>query len=110
MKNKKLFEIFNGKHCIVTGGAGFIGSNLAYFLLEIGANIIVIDNFSTGRKENLDSHLSKNLLIINADLSEADKTQKYFEGIDYIYHLTAATEFFLWFHPFCRHNLKFGFH
>ena len=39
--------------CIITGGAGFIGSNLAGKLVELGHKVIVIDNLSTGRKQNL---------------------------------------------------------
>ena len=50
--DKRITEKFNDKKCLITGGAGFIGSNLAIFLSEIGAKVTVIDNFSTGRKEN----------------------------------------------------------
>ena len=45
--------------CIITGGAGFIGSNLADKLVELGHKVIVIDNLSTGRKKNLKKIIKK---------------------------------------------------
>ena len=48
-----LKEKFNGKNCIVTGGAGFIGSSLVEALISNGANVKIIDNFSVG-KQNVD--------------------------------------------------------
>ncbi|MFL2939826.1 MAG: NAD-dependent epimerase/dehydratase family protein [Candidatus Poseidoniales archaeon] len=44
---------FKDKNCLVTGGAGFIGSNLSRFLARNGANVTVLDDFSTGRRENV---------------------------------------------------------
>ena len=44
------------KNVLVTGGAGFIGSNLVYKLLEFGANVIVVDNLITGKLENLNTN------------------------------------------------------
>ena len=45
--------------CIITGGAGFIGSNLADKLVELGHKVIVIDNLSTGRKQNLKNEIKR---------------------------------------------------
>ena len=53
---------------IVTGGAGFIGSHLSETLLKQGHEVIIIDNFSTGRKENVAS-FGKNIKIIECDIS-----------------------------------------
>ena len=50
-KNLKFEE---GSIFLITGGAGFIGSNLAEALLEMGYKVIVLDNFSTGKRENID--------------------------------------------------------
>ena len=43
---------FSGKNCLATGGAGFIGSNLSRYQPKIGAKVLVIDDFSTGKKDN----------------------------------------------------------
>ena len=66
---------------IVTGGAGFIGSHLVEFLLKKKYKIIVIDNLSTGRKENI-KHFSKKITFINADLSKKGKWINYFKNIE----------------------------
>jgi UDP-glucose 4-epimerase len=78
-------------HSIVTGGAGFIGSHLTEQLLLEGHCVTVIDNFSTGRKENL-AHLvgNKRLEIVNANINDnASKIEKYFKNIDWVFHLAA---------------------
>lgn len=72
---------------LVTGGAGFIGSHLVEKLLEKENNIIVIDNFSMGKMENLPEH--NNLSVITADILGGIGT--FFEDIDVVYHLAALT-------------------
>ena len=68
-----------GKKAIVTGGAGFIGSHLVDRLLKDGHSVVVIDNFSSGRKDNLAQHKSnKKLKIVKADVSDFEKIQKYY--------------------------------
>ena len=54
---------------IVTGGAGFIGSNLVDRLVKEGHKIIVLDNFVSGKRSNLSHHLKKDVEIINLDIS-----------------------------------------
>jgi UDP-glucose 4-epimerase len=79
--------------CIVTGGAGFIGSHLVDKLLSVGSEVLVIDNFSTGRHENLAHHKTNNkLLIIEADISNLDKIKSSFKGIDFLFHLSALAD------------------
>ena len=51
---------------LITGGAGFIGSHLVEFLLEAGHQVTVVDNFSTGRRENLPAH--SNLALVEGDI------------------------------------------
>lgn len=74
------------KRVVVTGGAGFIGSNLVGLLLEKGYYVKVIDNFSVGKRENLpDKH--KNLTILSDDIRDRKKMQKLFKGCDLVFHL-----------------------
>jgi len=79
---------------VVTGGAGFIGSHLTELLLEKGHSVLVLDNFISGRPENL-AHLKNNpnLKLVQLDVSKFDdKIKKYFEGIDWVFHLAALAD------------------
>lgn len=73
---------------LVTGGAGFIGSNLARKLIDNGDEVVVFDNFLTGKKENLADILPKIRLIVG-DLREPDQLKKALTGVEYIYHQAA---------------------
>jgi UDP-glucose 4-epimerase len=70
---------------IVTGGAGFIGSNLIDALIEKGHEVLVIDNLSTGKKENLNPKAK----FFEVDLRELDKIKPIFEGVDFVFHEAA---------------------
>ena len=70
---------------LVTGGAGFIGSNLVDQLVSNGHKVIVLDNFSTGKQSNLSHHSKKNVKIIKIDISENKKLKKYFRGVSYVF-------------------------
>lgn len=79
---------------IVTGGCGFIGSHLVDFLLEKEFEVIVLDNFSSGRIENL-AHQKDNkfLSIIEVDLShDNNNMQQYFDDVDYVFHLASLAD------------------
>ena len=77
---------------IVTGGAGFIGSNLVDRLINEGHKVIVLDNFISGNKKNLSHHSKKNLEIINIDISNNKNLDKYFKGASYVFHLAGLAE------------------
>lgn len=81
------------KRSVITGGAGFIGSHLAELLLKNGHNVLVIDNFSTGRKSNLD-FLSDNpgLTIVEADVNDINKIKPLVKEADYVFHLAALAD------------------
>lgn len=78
---------------IVTGGCGFIGSHLVDRLLKDGHQVTVIDNFSTGRPQNLE-HQKKHprLQIIEANIIDKDKITPYFRGVDWVFHLAALAD------------------
>ena len=77
---------------IITGGAGFIGSNLTDHLVRIGHKVVVLDNFVSGKKSNLSHHKKKNVKIIKIDISKSKNLDKYFKGADYVFHLAALAE------------------
>jgi UDP-glucose 4-epimerase len=76
---------------LVTGGAGFIGSNLVDKLIKVGHKVIVLDNFCTGRRSNLSQHNKKFLKIINVDITSA-KVEKYFRKVDFVFHLAGLAD------------------
>ncbi|MFH2002029.1 MAG: SDR family oxidoreductase [Planctomycetota bacterium] len=72
---------------LITGGAGFIGSNIAEALLERGDETVVFDNFSTGRRSNLVG--LDGLDVIEGDLKNFEEIREAVEGVDYIFHEAA---------------------
>jgi UDP-glucose 4-epimerase len=80
-------------NCIVTGGAGFIGSHLVEHLLGDGHEVTVLDNFSTGRPETLD-HVRSNpkLSIHKVDIAELERILPHFEGTDWVFHIAALAD------------------
>ena len=78
---------------LVTGGAGFIGSHLVEHLLDKGHEVVVIDNFSTGRRSNIE-HLarSKQLKIVEADISNFENIKKYFQQVDWVFHIAGLAD------------------
>lgn len=73
---------------LVTGGAGFIGSHLATALSARGHSVRVLDNLSTGRRENL-SHVARAVELIEGDLRDADACARACAGIEFVFHEAA---------------------
>jgi UDP-glucose 4-epimerase len=70
---------------LVTGGAGFIGSNIVKKLLENGESVRVLDNFSTGKKGNIEK-FSDRIEIIEGDFCDLEVAKESVKGIDYVLH------------------------
>jgi nucleoside-diphosphate-sugar epimerase len=70
---------------LVTGGAGFIGSNLVDALLERGLHVRVIDNFANGKRNQVSSRAE----LIEADIRHADSMRGAFDGVDCVFHVAA---------------------
>jgi nucleoside-diphosphate-sugar epimerase len=76
----------------VTGGAGFIGSNLSEYLLGRGFFVVVVDNLSTGKKQNLDGWTEKardRFQFLQTDINDTDQLRRAFNGVSYVFHLAA---------------------
>jgi len=73
---------------LVTGGGGFIGSNVVHHLLAKGEKVRVLDNFATGRRENLADILSR-IDMVEGDLRNRDDVKKSVTGVSYILHFGA---------------------
>jgi UDP-N-acetylglucosamine 4-epimerase len=82
-------ELIN-KSILVTGGAGFIGSNLCEALLEKGNKVICLDNFATGKRENLEQLLKDtNFTLIEGDIRKLEDCLKATKNVDYVLHQAA---------------------
>ena len=79
---------------LVTGGAGFIGSNLVDALLDRGDEVTVVDNLATGRLENLDGARRRGIAFHEADITDAGRLRKVFAGSrpDIVFHLAAQID------------------
>ena len=73
---------------LVTGGAGFIGSNIVFELVKKGERVKVIDNFVAGKRENLEVLLDK-IELITGDIRDLDLLRKITKGCDYVLHQAA---------------------
>ena len=71
--------------CLITGGAGFIGSNLVDALVKKGYDVLVLDNLSTGKRENVNPQAK----FFEADLRDFNAIRPLFEDIDYVFHEAA---------------------
>jgi nucleoside-diphosphate-sugar epimerase len=79
-----------GKKIVVTGGAGFIGSHTVDALIERGAKVVVIDDLSSGKMENIVHH-GKKIEFHKTDITDHDSLKKIFDGAYAVLHLAALS-------------------
>ncbi|MBI3548170.1 MAG: SDR family oxidoreductase [Elusimicrobia bacterium] len=77
---------------LVTGGAGFIGSHLVDLLLSEGHEVTVLDDLSTGRRENLPPGKNPRVIFRNVDLSRSGDLARHFRGVRWVFHLAALAD------------------
>ena len=78
--------------CLVTGGAGFIGSNLVDRLVKLGHQVIVLDNLSTGRLSNL-LQVKNKIEFVNVDVTNSENSiGQYFHNVDWVFHLAGLAD------------------
>jgi len=73
---------------LVTGGAGFIGSNIAEALVRRGDTVVVLDNFSTGKRENLESFRDR-VQVVEGSITDLPTVRRATEGVDFVFHQAA---------------------
>jgi UDP-glucose 4-epimerase len=81
---------WKGKHALVTGGAGFIGSHVADALLARGARVTVYDNYSTGFREFVPPR--DGLHVVEGDLLDQPRVDEAMRGVDFVFHLAANAD------------------
>ncbi|HOM41846.1 MAG TPA: NAD-dependent epimerase/dehydratase family protein, partial [Bacteroidales bacterium] len=85
-----MYKKLRGKRVLVTGGAGFIGSNLIDSLLAEGNYVVCLDNFSTGNRKNIKEFLNnKNFRLIEGDIRDLSVCREAVHGIDIVFHQAA---------------------
>ena len=81
---------FRDKTILVTGGAGFIGSNLCEAVLKNGGKVVCLDNFATGNRENIEEFLEdSNFVLIEGDIRKLEDCLKATKNVDYVLHQAA---------------------
>lgn len=84
MSNTSVYKI------LITGGAGFIGSNLCEYFIHKGHHVICLDNFATGHRYNLDAIINHpNFKLIEGDIRNIEDCNKAVSGVDYVLHQAA---------------------
>lgn len=90
LMNNPQFEALQSAKVLVTGGAGFIGSNLCEALLNLNANVVCLDNFSTGKRENLTEFIEHpNFELLEGDIRNLEDCHKAVAGVDFVLHQAA---------------------
>ncbi len=82
----------NSKVLLVTGGAGFIGSNLCQELVRCGNYVVILDDLSTGKKANIEPIIARDSVqFIHGSVTDLPLLQKVFHNVDYVFHLAAIS-------------------
>src|SRR2546427_12773150 len=76
--------------CLITGGAGFIGSHLVEHLVGAGHDVVVLDDLSTGRRENF-AAVRRRISFIRGSVADLSTCRRAMEGVDYVLHHAAVT-------------------
>lgn len=76
-----------GRRILITGGAGFIGSELTHQLWERGASITVVDNLVNGRRENVPELWGERCRLVVADIRDTEVIEALLQGVDVVFHL-----------------------
>ena len=93
----KLFKVLSGKRVVVTGGLGFIGSNLVHALIGLGADVVIIDSLdprSGGDISNIQG-IAERLDLVSADICEFEAVASVVQDASYVFHCAAHTS-----HPY----------
>jgi UDP-glucose 4-epimerase len=80
------------RRALITGGAGFVGSNLADRLVADGFEVVVYDNFATGRREFIADALAAGATLVEGDVLDFDRLAAAVEGCDIVFHLQANAD------------------
>ena len=79
------------KISVITGGAGFLGSHVADYLIKKGHKVYIIDDFSTGHKNNIKHHLkNKNFNLIKNDILNLSTNLACLKNCDYVFHFAGC--------------------
>ncbi|BCL61014.1 epimerase [Desulfomarina profundi] len=96
-----------GKNCLVTGGAGFIGSHLVDKLLELGCNVRVLDNLVNGKKRNIEHHfLSSKFEFYHGSVVDPLDVARSMSDVDIVFHLACLGVRHSLQHPFENHKVN----
>lgn len=83
-------DTWSGRRVLITGGSSFIGSSIADKLIERGAKLRVVDDLSSGKRENIAAHIASGKIeFVEADLREPGVARESVQGIDTVFHLAA---------------------
>lgn len=99
--------IIEGLHCLVTGGAGFIGSHLVDVLIEKSCRVRVLDNLMNGKLENLSEHLNNSEFeFIRGSITDPFDVRRATKGVDIVFHLACLGVRHSIGHPFENHRVN----